>query len=96
MIDKIIDINKQLPEFTKFINSSMESIGKSISNSLIDKLKKASNALVTPGFEVSETKNVTNNYSVNMHIDKMVNDEKGPDNALESIRKGLKQMKEKV
>lgn len=31
-----------------------------------------------------------------MHIDKMVADEKGANNALESIRKGLKQMKGKV
>ncbi|MFW0808610.1 hypothetical protein [Bacillus pumilus] len=45
MNNKIIDINKQLSEFTKFINSNMESIGKSISNNLIDKLKEASNAL---------------------------------------------------
>ncbi|KIN30246.1 hypothetical protein B4072_1171 [Bacillus subtilis] len=34
-----------LNEFSKFINSNMESIGKSISNNLIDKLKEASNAL---------------------------------------------------
>ncbi|CAL8901870.1 lytic transglycosylase; SPbeta phage protein [Bacillus pumilus] len=45
MNGKISDINKQLSEFTKFINSNMESIGKSISNNLIDKLKEASNAL---------------------------------------------------
>lgn len=42
---KITDIAKQLNEFTKFINSNMDSIGKSISNNLIDKLKEASNAL---------------------------------------------------
>ncbi|WP_412677801.1 phage tail tape measure protein [Bacillus swezeyi] len=42
---KISDIAKQLNEFTKFINSNMDSIGKSISNNLIDKLKEASNAL---------------------------------------------------
>ncbi|MGM0968823.1 MAG: hypothetical protein ACQEWR_09645 [Bacillota bacterium] len=52
--------------------------------------------LSVPGFEVSESKNVTSNYSVNMHIDKMVADEKRANNALESIRKGLKQMKGKV
>ncbi|KIL12106.1 hypothetical protein MHI11_11015 [Bacillus sp. FSL K6-3312] len=45
MNNKIIDINKQLSEFTKFINSNMESIGKSISNNFIDKLKEALNAL---------------------------------------------------
>lgn len=45
MNNKIIDINKQLSKFTKFINSNMESIGKSISNNLIDKLKEALNAL---------------------------------------------------
>lgn len=45
MNGKISDINKQLSEFTKFINSNMESIGKSISYNLIDKLKEASNAL---------------------------------------------------
>lgn len=45
MNGKISDINKQLSEFTKFINSNMESIGKSISNNLIDKLKEASKAL---------------------------------------------------
>ncbi len=188
MNGKISDINKQLSEFTKFINSNMESIGKSISNNLIDKLKEASNALgvvvkgnttgqkiarfktggsvgkvpaqgalavvddgeivlnkqdsvnmlkavellretkigdrsmgaiaksyesirsmfnnvassvaipklSVPAFEVLECKNVTNNYSVNMHIDKMVADEKGANNALQTIRKGLKQMKGKV
>ncbi|WP_395948323.1 transglycosylase SLT domain-containing protein [Bacillus swezeyi] len=42
---KITDIAKQLNEFTKFINSNMDSIGKSISNNLIDKLKEASSAL---------------------------------------------------
>ncbi|MBS4161841.1 hypothetical protein GWP49_32770, partial [Klebsiella pneumoniae] len=41
----ITDIAKQLNQFTKFINSNMDSIGKSISNNLIDKLKEASNAL---------------------------------------------------
>ncbi|WP_342502640.1 phage tail tape measure protein [Bacillus sp. FSL K6-3200] len=188
MNGKISDINKQLSEFTKFINSNMESIGKSISNNLIDKLKEASNALgvvvkgnttgqkiarfktggsvgkvpaqgalavvddgeivlnkqdsvnmlkavellretkieersmgaiaksyesirsmfnnvassvaipklPVPEFEVSESKSVTNNYSVNMHIDKMVADEKGANNALQAIRQGLKQMKGKV
>lgn len=46
MNDKNSDINKQLSEFTKFINSNMGSmIGKCISNNLIDKLKEASNAL---------------------------------------------------
>ncbi|PYH25565.1 hypothetical protein US8_03845 [Bacillus altitudinis] len=45
---------------------------------------------------MSETKNGTNNYSVNMHIDKMVADEKGANNALQAIRQGLKQMKGKV
>ncbi|EDW23600.1 hypothetical protein C2W58_00352 [Bacillus pumilus] len=45
---------------------------------------------------MSESKNVTSNYSVNMHIDKMVADEKRANNALETIRKGLKQMKGKV
>ncbi|MFC7891269.1 phage tail tape measure protein, partial [Bacillus velezensis] len=44
---KITDIAKQLNEFSKFINSNMESIGKSISNNLVDKLKEASNALNT-------------------------------------------------
>ncbi|MED1123300.1 phage tail tape measure protein [Bacillus atrophaeus] len=47
MDGKITDIAKQLNEFSKFINSNMESIGKSISNNLIDKLKEASNALNT-------------------------------------------------
>ncbi|MEC3664064.1 phage tail tape measure protein [Bacillus subtilis] len=47
MNGKITDISKQLNEFSKFINSNMESIGKSISNNLIDKLKEASNALST-------------------------------------------------
>ncbi|CAI6306562.1 Prophage-derived putative transglycosylase [Bacillus subtilis] len=47
MNGKITDITKQLNEFSKFINSNMESIGKSISNNLIDKLKEASNALST-------------------------------------------------
>ncbi|ASB64871.1 putative tape measure protein [Bacillus velezensis] len=47
MNGKITDISKQLNEFSKFINSNMESIGKSISNNLIDKLKEASNALNT-------------------------------------------------
>ncbi|MFG3445407.1 phage tail tape measure protein, partial [Bacillus velezensis] len=47
MDGKITDISKQLNEFSKFINSNMESIGKSISNNLIDKLKEASNALST-------------------------------------------------
>ncbi|MEC2150793.1 phage tail tape measure protein, partial [Bacillus velezensis] len=47
MDGKITDIVKQLNEFSKFINSNMESIGKSISNNLIDKLKEASNALNT-------------------------------------------------
>ncbi|PZW85882.1 TP901 family phage tail tape measure protein [Bacillus sp. AG442] len=45
MNGKITDIAKQLNEFSKFINSNMESIGKSISNNLIDKLKEASKAL---------------------------------------------------
>lgn len=45
MNGKITDITKQLNEFSKFINSNMESIGKSISNNLVDKLKEASNAL---------------------------------------------------
>ncbi|WP_143260988.1 phage tail tape measure protein [Bacillus paralicheniformis] len=45
MTGKITDIAKQLNEFSKFINSNMESIGKSISNNLIDKLKEASKAL---------------------------------------------------
>lgn len=45
MDGKITDIAKQLNEFSKFINSNMESIGKSISNNLIDKLKEASKAL---------------------------------------------------
>lgn len=45
MNGKITDISKQLNEFSKFINSNMESIGKSISNNLVDKLKEASNAL---------------------------------------------------
>ncbi|WP_414429458.1 transglycosylase SLT domain-containing protein [Bacillus licheniformis] len=45
MNGKIADIAKQLNEFSKFINSNMESIGKSISNNLIDKLKEASKAL---------------------------------------------------
>ncbi|KIN50258.1 hypothetical protein B4146_1285 [Bacillus subtilis] len=44
---EITDITKQLNEFSKFINSNMESIGKSISNNLIDKLNEASNALST-------------------------------------------------
>ncbi|ANT56225.1 hypothetical protein PAE4_50033 [Bacillus altitudinis] len=52
--------------------------------------------LSVPEFEVSESKNVTNNYSVNTSIDKMVADEKGANKALEFIRKGLKQMKGKV
>lgn len=47
MNGKITDIAKQLNEFSKFINTNMESIGKSISNNLIDKLKEASNALNT-------------------------------------------------
>ncbi|MDJ1631457.1 hypothetical protein QNN00_18095 [Bacillus velezensis] len=47
MDGKITDIAKQLNEFSKFINSNMESIGKSISNNLIDKLKEASDALNT-------------------------------------------------
>ncbi|MCY8993953.1 phage tail tape measure protein, partial [Bacillus atrophaeus] len=47
MDGKITDIAKQLNEFSKFINNNMESIGKSISNNLIDKLKEASNALNT-------------------------------------------------
>ncbi|MCY9273600.1 phage tail tape measure protein [Bacillus inaquosorum] len=47
MNGKITEIAKQLNEFSKFINSNMESIGKSISNNLIDKLKEASNALNT-------------------------------------------------
>ncbi|KNX33179.1 hypothetical protein AFK74_14070 [Bacillus amyloliquefaciens] len=47
MNGKITDISKQLNEFSKFINSNMESIGKSISNNLIDKFKEASNALST-------------------------------------------------
>ncbi|MEF3086454.1 hypothetical protein [Bacillus altitudinis] len=33
--------------------------------------------LSVPGFEVSESKSVTNNYSVSMHIDKMVVMKKG-------------------
>ncbi|MCY8466858.1 peptidoglycan DD-metalloendopeptidase family protein [Bacillus atrophaeus] len=47
MDGKITDIAKQLNEFTKFINSNMSSIGKSISNNLIDKLKEAADALNT-------------------------------------------------
>ncbi|MGX1987565.1 phage tail tape measure protein [Bacillus subtilis] len=47
MDGKITDIAKQLNEFTKFINENMKSIGKSISNNLIDKLKDAASALNT-------------------------------------------------
>lgn len=47
MDGKITDIAKQLNEFTKFINENMNSIGKSISNNLIDKLKDAASALNT-------------------------------------------------
>ncbi|WP_441004812.1 hypothetical protein [Bacillus sp. PsM16] len=52
--------------------------------------------LSVPKFEVSESKKVTHNYSVNMHINKMVADEKGANNALQAICQGLKQMKGKV
>lgn len=46
--------------------------------------------LSVPGFEVSESMNVTNNYSVNMYIDKMVADEKGAEKVLGRIVNGVK------
>ncbi|MGN7945545.1 hypothetical protein ACTJJD_11280 [Bacillus sp. 22446] len=81
---------------TKIEDRSMGAIAKSYESirSMFNNVASsvAVDKLSVPGFEVSKTKDVTNNYSVNMHIDKMVADEKGAEKVLGRIVNGVKQM----
>ncbi|MCY7585727.1 hypothetical protein MH138_08200 [Bacillus safensis] len=90
----------KLPRETKVEDRIMGVIAKSY-ESIQSMFNNVASSVANPklsvlGLEVLESKNVSNNYSVNMHIDKMVGDEKGANNTLQTIRKGLKQMKGKV
>lgn len=74
---------------TKIEDRSMGAIAKSYESirSMFNNVASsvAIPILSVPGFEVSESMNVTNNYSVNMYIDKMVADEKGAEKVLGRI-----------
>ncbi|KJF45880.1 hypothetical protein [Bacillus altitudinis] len=81
---------------TKIEDNSMGAIAKSYESirSMFNNVASSVEIpkLSVPGFEVSESKNVTNNFSVNMHIDKMVGDEKKAEKVLGRIINGVKQM----